>query len=127
VHGVIDPLGQALEHFDAIGEWRVVERQNGAKIDSSGQLAGGGEVKGPEDLRKALLKDPDHLVQVITEKLMTYALGRSLEYYDMPVVRGIVRDAKRDDYRFSTIVMGSRAAHRLECVACPSRVRTKAR
>jgi hypothetical protein len=105
-HGVIDPLGQALEHFDAIGEWRVVERQNGAKIDSSGQLAGGGEVNGPEDLRNALLEDPDHLVQVITEKLMTYALGRGVEYYDMPVVRGIVRDAKRDDYRFATLVMG---------------------
>jgi hypothetical protein len=120
-HGVIDPLGQALEHFDAIGEWRAVERQNGAKIDSSGQLAGGGEVNGPEDLRKALLKDPDHLVQVITEKLMTYALGRSLEYNDMPVVRGIVRDAKRDDYRFSTIVMGiaSSAPFRMRSVPEP--------
>jgi hypothetical protein len=105
-HGVIDPLGQALEHFDAIGEWRVAERQNGAKIDSSGRLAGGGEVNGPEDLRKALLEDPDHLVQVVTEKLMTYALGRGLEYYDMPVVRQIVRDAKADSYRFSSLVMG---------------------
>jgi hypothetical protein len=105
-HGVIDPLGQALEHYDPIGEWRTVERQNGAKIDSSGQLAGGGEVNGPGDLRKALLEDPDHLVQVVTEKLMTYALGRGVEHHDMPVVRAVVREAKRDNYRFSTIVMG---------------------
>jgi hypothetical protein len=121
-HGVIDPLGQALEHFDPIGEWRIVERQNGAKIDSSGHLAGGGEVNGPEDLRKALLKDPDHLVQVVTEKLMTYALGRGVEYYDMPVVRQIVRDAKRDNYRFSTIVMGiaKSTPFRMRSVAEPS-------
>jgi len=105
-HGVIDPLGQALEHYDAVGEWRVTERQNGAKIDSSGHLASGEEIDGPVDLRKALLRDPDHLVGVVTEKLMTYALGRGVAYYDMPVVRAIVRDAKRDNYRFSALVMG---------------------
>jgi hypothetical protein len=105
-HGVIDPLGQALEQFDAVGEWRTVERQNGAKIDSTGTLAGGGDVDGPVDLRNALLKDPDHLVGVVTEKLMTYALGRGVRYYDMPAVREIVRGARRDGYRFSAIVMG---------------------
>jgi hypothetical protein len=105
-HGVIDPLGQALENFDVTGEWREIERQNGARIDSRGQLAGGGEVRGPEDLRNALLKDPDHLVQVVVEKLMTYALGRALAYTDMPVVRGIVRDAKAQGWRFSAIVAG---------------------
>jgi len=105
-HGVIDPLGQALENFDVIGEWREIERQNGARIDSGGKLAGGGEVRGPEGLRNALLKDPDHLVQVVVEKLMTYALGRGLTYTDMPLVRGIVRDAKARRWRFSAIVMG---------------------
>jgi hypothetical protein len=105
-HGVIDPLGQALENFDVIGEWREVERQNGARIDSNGQLAGGGEVSGPVDLREALLDDPEHLVQAIVEKLMVYALGRGLEYTDMPVVRSIVREAKAADWRFSSIVMG---------------------
>jgi hypothetical protein len=105
-HGVIDPLGQALENFDVIGEWREAERQNGAAIDSNGELAGGGAVHGPVDLRNALLEDPDHLVQVLVEKLMTYALGRGLEYTDMPVVRGIVRDAKSQGWRFSAIVMG---------------------
>jgi len=89
-----------------IGEWREIERQNGARIDSGGKLAGGGEVRGPEDLRNALLKDPDHLVQVVVEKLMTYALGRGLTYTDMPLVRGIVRDAKARRWRFSAIVMG---------------------
>jgi len=63
-------------------------------------------VRGPEDLRNALLKDPDHLVQVVVEKLMTYALGRGLTYTDMPLVRGIVRDAKARGWRFSAIVMG---------------------
>jgi hypothetical protein len=105
-HGVIDPLGQALENFDVTGEWREIERQNGARIDSTGQLAGGGEVNGPEDLRNALLKDPDHLVQVVVEKLMIYALGRGLAYTDMPVVRGIVRDAETQGWRFSAIVTG---------------------
>jgi hypothetical protein len=121
-HGVIDPLGQALENYDAIGEWRVAERQNGAKIDSTGRLASGREVDGPEDLREALLEDPDHLVQVVTEKLMTYALGRGIAHYDMPVVRQIVRDAKRDDYRFSTIVMGiaKSAPFRMRTVPRPS-------
>ena len=105
-HGVIDPLGQALENFDAVGEWRVRERDNGVPIDSTGRLAGGAEVNGPEDLRRALLAEPKLLVQALTEKLMIYALGRGLQYYDMPTVRGIVATAAGDDYSFESIVLG---------------------
>ncbi|HEX5048430.1 MAG TPA: DUF1592 domain-containing protein, partial [Gammaproteobacteria bacterium] len=118
-HGVIDPLGQALENYDPVGEWRLIERQNGAKIDSTGELAGGeGTVNGPAELRAALLRDPDRFVRVVTEKLMTYALGRGVEYYDMPVVRAVARDAKRDGYRFSALVKGiaESAAFRMRTV-----------
>ena len=105
-HGVMDPLGFALENFDAIGEWRSQDRWAGIPIDASGTLIDGTPISGPVDLRKALLKRPEQFVQTMTEKLMTYGLGRSVEYYDMPAVRRIVRDAARDNYRFSAIVMG---------------------
>jgi hypothetical protein len=105
-HGVMDPLGFALENFDAIGAWRVKDREALAAIDSSGQLADGTVVDGPVDLREALLAEPTQFVQTLTEKLMIYALGRSVEYYDMPAVRRIVRDAKSDNYRFSAILAG---------------------
>jgi mono/diheme cytochrome c family protein len=105
-HGVMDPLGFALENFDAIGEWRTQDRWAGTAIDSSGQLIDGTIVTGPGDLRKALMKRPEQFVQTLTEKLLTYALGRSVEYPDMPTVRAIVRGAARDRYRFSSIVMG---------------------
>ena len=105
-HGVMDPLGFALENFDAIGAWRVKDREALAAIDSSGQLADGTVVKGPVDLREALLADPTQFVQTLTEKLMIYALGRSVEYHDMPAVRRIVRDAKRENYRFSALLAG---------------------
>jgi len=105
-HGVMDPLGFALENFDAIGEWRTQDRWAGIPIDASGELIDGTKVSGPADLRKALLKRSPQFVQTFTEKLMTYALGRSVEYYDMPTVRQIVRDAARDNYRFSTLVKG---------------------
>jgi mono/diheme cytochrome c family protein len=105
-HGVMDPLGFALENFDAIGAWRVKDREALAAIDSSGQLADGTVVDGPVDLRDALLAEPSQFVQTLTEKLMIYALGRSVDYYDMPAVRRIVRDARRDDYRFSAILAG---------------------
>ena len=103
-HRVLDPLGFALENFDGIGEWRV--REKGGTIDSTGQLADGSRVDGPVSLRKALLKKPDMFARVVTEKLMTYALGRGVDYFDMPTIRGIVRDAARQDYRFSSIVAG---------------------
>ncbi|HET7608787.1 MAG TPA: DUF1592 domain-containing protein [Gammaproteobacteria bacterium] len=105
-HGVMDPLGFALENFDAIGAWRVKDREAGAAIDSSGQLADGRVVNGPVDLREALLEDPTQFVQTLTEKLMIYALGRSVEYYDMPAVRRIVHDAGRENYRFSALLAG---------------------
>jgi mono/diheme cytochrome c family protein len=105
-HGVMDPLGFALENFDAIGAWRAKDVDARSAIDSSGKLVDGTTVSGPADLRKALLKRPEQFAQTVTEKLMTYALGRTVEYYDMPTVRKIVRDAAKDDYRFSAIVLG---------------------
>jgi hypothetical protein len=105
-HSLMDPLGFALENFDAIGEWRAVDRDAGTVIDPSARLVDGTEVLGPDGLREALLARPEQFVQTFTEKLMTYALGRTVEYYDMPTVRRIVRDAAREDYRFSAIVMG---------------------
>ena len=105
-HGVIDPLGFALENFDAVGRWRDRDREAGTRIDSSGVLADGVEVDGPAALRRAILARPEQFVQTLTEKLMTYGLGRSLEYRDMPTVRRIVRDAAAQEYRFSALVAG---------------------
>lgn len=105
-HGIMDPLGFALENFDAIGEWRAADRWAGTPIDASDTMVDGTKISGPVDLRNSLMRRPDQFVQTLTEKLMTYGLGRSMEYYDMPAVRQIVRDAARDNYRFSSIVMG---------------------
>ena len=105
-HGIIDPLGFALENFDAVGRWRTLDREAGEPIDSSGVLADGTAVSGPVELREALLERPDQFVQTLTEKLMTYGLGRALEHTDMPTVRRIVRDAAENDYRFSDLVWG---------------------
>jgi hypothetical protein len=105
-HGVIDPLGQALENFDPVGEWRMKERNNGIAIDSTGALADGRPVNNPEELRRILTDDPSLFVRGLTERLMVFALGRGLKHYDMPVVRQIVSDAKRDNYSFSTLVQG---------------------
>lgn len=105
-HGVMDPLGFSLENFDTIGSYRTMDRFTRTKIDTSGKLVDGTAVNGPSDLRSALLKHPEQFAQTFTEKLMTYALGRSVEYFDMPTVRKIVRDAKADNYKFSSIVMG---------------------
>jgi hypothetical protein len=105
-HGIIDPLGFALENFDTVGAWRSKDRYTRTAIDASGKLMDGTVVSGPDDLRKALASRPDQFVQTMTEKFLSYALGRSLTAYDMPTVRKIVRDASRDNYRFSSIVMG---------------------
>ncbi len=105
-HGVMDPLGFALENFDAIGGWRDKDRETVTVVDASGELSNGTVLKGPADLRNALVARPDQFVQTLTEKLMIYGLGRSIEYNDMPVIRGIVRDAAHDQYRFSSIVFG---------------------
>jgi hypothetical protein len=103
-HAVMDPLGFALENFDATARWRDRDRFAGTLIDSSGELPDGTPIKGPDDLRKALLRRPDQFVQTFTERLLMYATGRKLEYYDMPTVRRIVRDAAKDDYKFSSLV-----------------------
>jgi hypothetical protein len=103
-HAVMDPLGFALENFDAVGMWRDKDRFAGSKIDSDGELPDGTKIDGPDDLRNALLKRPDQFVQTFTENLLTYSMGRTREYYDMPTVRKIVRDAAAKDYKFSAIV-----------------------
>lgn len=105
-HGVIDPLGFALENFDAVGRWRDVDRMAGTPIDSSGVMAGGTPVDGPVALRKAILERPDQFVLAFTQKLMTFALGRRIEYQDMPTIRRIVREASHDQYKFSSLVLG---------------------
>ena len=103
-HRVMDPLGFALENFDGVGEWRV--KEVGGAIDPVGQLADGAPVDGPVALRKALLKRPEMFARTFTQKLMTYGLGRGVEYKDRPLIRAIVRDAAKQNYRFSTIVLG---------------------
>jgi hypothetical protein len=105
-HGVMDPLGFSLENFDAIGAWRSKDVFADTTIDASGKLVDGTPVSGPMDLRNALLKHPEQFVQTLTEKMMTYALGRSVAYYDMPTIRKIVRDSAKDNYKFSSIVLG---------------------
>jgi mono/diheme cytochrome c family protein len=105
-HGVIDPYGLALENFSATGHWRDIDRVAGEPIDASTVLPGGRAINGPVELRAALLARDDQFVQALTAKLLMYALGRELEYYDMPQVRAIVRAAARDDYRFAAIVTG---------------------
>jgi len=103
-HAVMDPLGFSLENFDAVGEWRT--KEPGGAVDPSGQLADGTKVDGPVALRNAIMKHPEQFVRTLTEKMLTYGLGRGLEYYDMPTVRGIARDASRSDYKFSSLVLG---------------------
>jgi Protein of unknown function (DUF1592)/Protein of unknown function (DUF1588)/Protein of unknown function (DUF1585)/Protein of unknown function (DUF1587)/Protein of unknown function (DUF1595)/Planctomycete cytochrome C len=103
-HKVMDPLGFALENFNGVGEYRIKDASG--PIDSSGQLADGTKIDGVVGLREALLKHPEYFVGTVTEKMLTYALGRPLEYYDMPVVRGIVQGAARNDYRFSSLITG---------------------
>ena len=105
-HGLMDPLGFALENFDVDGTWRDVDRESGRPIDASGLLPDGSKIGGPEELREALLARPEQFVQTFVEKLLAYALGRSTEWYDMPAVREVVRRSAADDYRFSAVVMG---------------------
>jgi hypothetical protein len=105
-HGVMDPLGFAFENYDSIGAWRTKDKYARTLIDSAGKLVDGTSVNGPADVRQALMKHPEQFVQTMTEKLLTYGLGRRIEYYDMPGVRKIVRDAAKDDYRFSSVIMG---------------------
>jgi hypothetical protein len=102
-HGVLDPLGLALENFDAVGMYRDIDRETRLPIDASGKLPDGTQINGPDDLRKALLARPDQFVQALTMNLMTYALGRTVEYYDMPTVRAITQTCAKENYRFACL------------------------
>jgi hypothetical protein len=102
-HRVMDPLGFSLENFDAVGAYRTSDHGNA--VDAAGQLADGTKVNGPVALREAMMKHPRQFVGTLTERLLSYGLGRTLAYYDMPTVRGIVRQAAPDNYRFSSIVL----------------------
>jgi hypothetical protein len=103
-HAVIDPVGFALENFDAVGRWR--EAEDGRPIDASGGLPDGSEFADVAGLEQALLDRPELFVRTLTEKLMTFALGRGMEYFDAPAIRKIVADARGDDYRFSRLIVG---------------------
>jgi hypothetical protein len=105
-HGVIDPIGLALENFDAIGRWRDVDALAEAPIDAKTVLPNGRPVDGPARLRQQLFIDTGQFAEALTQKLMMYALGRELEYFDMPQVRAIVHRAGKEDYRLSAIVSG---------------------
>jgi cytochrome c551/c552 len=104
-HRTIDPVGFALENFNAVGQWRSYEGE-GEPIDASGALPGAGEFIGVTGLEDALLSKPEMFAGALTEKLLTFGLGRGVEYYDAPAVRKIVRDAAKERYRFSSIVLG---------------------
>jgi hypothetical protein len=105
-HGVMDPLGFALENFSAVGQFREHDPDTLTPIDASGVLPDGTAVAGPADLRRALASQPEKFVEAFTENLLTFALGRHADYRDMPLVRSIVREAAEDDYRFEAIVLG---------------------
>jgi hypothetical protein len=104
-HRTIDPVGFALENFNAVGQWREYEGE-GEPIDVSGALPGAGEFRGVAGLEDALLSRPELFAAALTEKLLTFGLGRGIEYYDAPAVRKIVRDAGKDGYRFSSLILG---------------------
>ena len=104
-HNLMDPLGLSLENFDAVGRWRTAEA--GAPIDASGSLPDGTHVRRRRtDSRRRCSRRPELFVGTLTEKLLTYALGRGVEYYDAPAIRAIVRDARPQDYRISSIILG---------------------
>ena len=105
-HAKMDPIGLALENFDLVGRWRAFD-ESAAPIDASGTMPNGTAFNGPAELRQALLANAEQFVTTATEKLLTYALGRGLEYYDGPAVRAIVRAAAGNDNRFvSSLILG---------------------
>jgi hypothetical protein len=103
-HQLMDPVGFSLENYDAVGRWRTAE--GGAPIDASGGLPGGSKFEGVSGLQRALLSRPEIFLTTFTEKLLTYALGRGVEYYDAPAVREVVRQARTKDFRFSSFILG---------------------
>ena len=104
-HAVMDPLGLSLENFNAVGQWRA-HGESGEPIDASATLMDGTKFEGAAGLRQALLNRPEQFVTTLTERLLIYALGRGVEYYDAPVVRSLVRESKKQDYRFSDVILG---------------------
>ncbi len=104
-HAQMDPLGFALENFDAVGRWRARSESN-EPIDASGRLPNGSTFEGPAGLRAELMRAPERFVTTVTEKLLMYALGRNVEHFDTPTVRAIVRESADDEHRFSSIVLG---------------------
>ena len=103
-HGVLDPLGFALENFNTVGQYLEIDRDTLTQIDTSGVLPDGTKITRPEDLKTALVARSDQFVQSLTERMMTYGLGRIVDYQDMPLVRKIVREAEKDNYSFESIV-----------------------
>jgi hypothetical protein len=103
-HKIMDPIGLAMENFDAVGRWRTIDE--GVTIDASGQLVDGTAINGPSSLRKAMLDRQDVFVAAMTEKLMMYGVGRETKYSDMPTVRAVMRDAAKNRYRFSDLILG---------------------
>jgi hypothetical protein len=103
-HRLIDPVGFSLEQFDAVGHWRTTEE--GRAVDAAGGLPDGSEFDGVAGLEKALLRRPEWFVRTLTEKLFTFALGRPPEEFDAPAIRKIIRDARPQEYRFSSLIVG---------------------
>jgi hypothetical protein len=101
----MDPLGFSLENFDVIGGWRTID-EAGIPVDASGSTVSGAKIEGLRGLRALLLDQPEQFPRTVTEKLMAYALGRRLEYYDRPAVRKIVRDAAAQHYSWSSLILG---------------------
>jgi hypothetical protein len=103
-HSRMDPIGFAMENFDAMGMWR--DRDAGVAIDASGVFPNGVTFEGMAGLKQALLSHPQEFISTVTEKLLMYSVGRNVQYFDLPVVRGIMREAAKDDYKFSALVLG---------------------
>jgi hypothetical protein len=118
-HGVIDPIGLALENFDTVGAWREVDRAAKAKIDASTTLPDGTAIDGVVDLRADLTRKPEQFVLAMTTKLLMYATGREVEYFDMPQIRSIVRAAAKDDYRLGALVTGIVASDAFRLQSAP--------
>jgi Protein of unknown function (DUF1585)/Protein of unknown function (DUF1588) len=104
-HAQMDPLGFALENFNGVGEWRTVS-EAGSAVDASGVLPNGVKFNGPAELRKVLLSHPEQFGDTVTDRLLTYALGRGVEYYDQPAIRKITREAASGNYRWSSLILG---------------------
>jgi hypothetical protein len=103
-HSRMDPLGFALENFDAIGKWR--DKEDGVTIDPSSVLSDGTKIASPQTFRELLLSRKNQFIGTVTEKLLAYGLGRSVEYYDQPTVRALVRDTAANDHRWSSLILG---------------------